>query len=259
MKTSAPAPTQDSAFTQEIKAKSALTQARTAAQSKMQALSSSEFTRMEIISYEKDQSDNYTEISRFKVGINPKNYARKFSIPRDVKKDKSKANGQISQPTVVEFTESLDFTLDLDCTGAIPNTNEVKDDLAWLSGNLVKFDGEMHSVRYVKITWGMALDFFYGQLKSMSVTYSYFDRNGRPLRASVALSFERIVAVGKAEAKSPDLTHMRIVKDGDTLPMMCNRIYKDPSYYLKVAEANGLPHFMHLEPGQKIYFPPIKT
>ena len=43
-----------------------------------------------------------------------------------------------------------------------------------------------------------------------------------------------------AQDQSPDLTHVRMVKAGDTLPGFCEQIYGDPRLYLKVAAANGL-------------------
>lgn len=252
----APPAVPESVFTQEVNAKATATRIRSEASKKLKELSASEFSKMEIISYEK-VSDSYKEISKFKVSINPQHYKRSFSIPGTVLDEKKKANKEAIDIKVVEFKETLSFDLFFDCTGAIPDTKEVKEDLDWLAANLVEFDGEMHATRYVKIKWGV-LDFFYGQLKSMGVDYLYFDRTGRPLRAKANLSFERIVSTNKKESKSPDLTHVREVQAGDTLPGMCNMIYKDPSYYLKVAEENGLPHFTNLVPGQKIYFPPLK-
>jgi nucleoid-associated protein YgaU len=51
---------------------------------------------------------------------------------------------------------------------------------------------------------------------------------------------------------------VRKIKFGDTLPLMCYRIYGDPKYYLQVAEANGLDNFRRLKPGTDIFFPPLE-
>jgi nucleoid-associated protein YgaU len=61
-----------------------------------------------------------------------------------------------------------------------------------------------------------------------------------------------------AQDESPDLTHIRLVKAGDTLPEMCFNIYGDPRYYLDVARQNRLDNFRKLEPGTRIFFPPIE-
>ena len=62
----------------------------------------------------------------------------------------------------------------------------------------------------------------------------------------------------REKKSSPDLTHERVVKEGDNLPLMTYRIYGDPKYYLEVARVNGLTNFRKLTPGQKIVFPPIE-
>jgi nucleoid-associated protein YgaU len=41
------------------------------------------------------------------------------------------------------------------------------------------------------------------------------------------------------------------------LPLLCNRIYNDPSYYREVARINNLSNFRNLEPGLILRFPPL--
>jgi nucleoid-associated protein YgaU len=88
-----------------------------------------------------------------------------------------------------------------------------------------------------------------------------FNPDGQPIRAVAKVKFKRSMEEKKRAAKenrkSPDLTHLRKVKAGDTLPLMCYRIYGDPKYYLKVAEINGLGNFRFLKPGTALLFPPI--
>jgi nucleoid-associated protein YgaU len=48
------------------------------------------------------------------------------------------------------------------------------------------------------------------------------------------------------------------VKKGDTLPLMCYRIYGDSRYYLQVAMANRLTNFRNLQVGDELFFPPIE-
>ena len=56
---------------------------------------------------------------------------------------------------------------------------------------------------------------------------------------------------------SPDLTHVRTIRPGDSIPMLCEDIYGSPIYYLEVAKANNLANFRTLKAGQKIIFPPL--
>jgi LysM repeat protein len=123
----------------------------------------------------------------------------------------------------------------------------------------IDYNGSIHRPYYLYILWGTF--YMYGVMKSADVKYSLFDREGNPLRAKVTATFsENVSDVARERMErnsSPDLTHIRIVEAGDTLPLMANRIYNDPSYYLQVAKVNNLKNFRKLIPGQKLIFPPL--
>jgi nucleoid-associated protein YgaU len=99
-------------------------------------------------------------------------------------------------------------------------------------------------------------------LKSASIAYKLFKPNGIPLRAVITANFtdnsDDKTSQAIAQNQSPDLTHVRLVKAGDTLPGLCYQIYDDPNYYLEVARANGIDNFRNLTPGTKIFFPPLE-
>ena len=63
--------------------------------------------------------------------------------------------------------------------------------------------------------------------------------------------------VKKENKSSPDLTHSRIVKNGDTLPLLTKEVYGTSAYYLRVAQVNKLDDFRNLTPGQELFFPPL--
>jgi nucleoid-associated protein YgaU len=124
---------------------------------------------------------------------------------------------------------------------------------------VLDYNGDEHKPNYVMISWGSLL--FKGSLVEMSVEFKLFRSDGTPLRAIAKAKFKGFVEddlrVAKENKNSPDLTHYRVVRAGETLPLMAYRIYGDSSYYLAVAKANGLSNFRNLQPGQEIYFPPI--
>ena len=133
--------------------------------------------------------------------------------------------------------------------------------------SVVGFDGTNHRTRYLRIFWGkltllrsnqFALDCV---LKNASLQYKLFKANGLPLRVLINATFTEALSNEIQEAehpvKSADLTHVRVVKEGDTLPALVYSIYGDFKYYLEVAKANGLRDFRNLQPGQKIFFPPF--
>ncbi len=82
-----------------------------------------------------------------------------------------------------------------------------------------------------------------------------------PLRAKISLTFVEYISpaeiVKEEGKKSPDLTHLVQVRAGDTLPLLCDRIYRDSRYYMDVARINGLSSFRHLTPGMTLRFPPL--
>jgi nucleoid-associated protein YgaU len=99
------------------------------------------------------------------------------------------------------------------------------------------------------------------KLLTIDLVYNLFKPSGQPLRAKAtctfAISISDEVRLKLEDQHSPDLTHVRTVKDGDTLPMMCHEMYGDPKYYLEVARVNKLKNFRSLSVGEKIFFPPL--
>ncbi len=121
-------------------------------------------------------------------------------------------------------------------------------------------DGTLHEPRFLEIQWG-SLPGYDCRLASVEITYSTFDKNGLPLRAQLATVFvedlhpeKRARQEGKS---SPDLTHTRLVKSGDTLPLLTKEMYGSAEHYLRVARFNQLDDFRNLTPGQEIAFPPL--
>ena len=132
-----------------------------------------------------------------------------------------------------------------------------------------RMDGNSHEPSYLTVEWG-ELDWgeqykanvFSCRLASVDITYTSFNRDGSPLRAKldVLLISDIEVMKRKREEKtsSPDLTHHRTVKSGDTLPLLTKEIYGTSKYYLRVAQANNLDDFRNLIPGQELIFPPLE-
>lgn len=154
-----------------------------------------------------------------------------------------------------------------DRTGVIPETraegtlfNSVKEEIERFEQVVYNYSGQEHKPRHVQIGWGSLI--FQAILSELSYEYKLFDKTGAPLRAVATAKFTYAVDDNKRAAKenqsSPDLTHVRQVIEGDTLPLMCKKIYGDPKYYLEVARFNNLTNFRKLQPGQRINFPPLE-
>ncbi len=122
-------------------------------------------------------------------------------------------------------------------------------------------DGKIHEPHYLTVEWGDLK--FDCRLGTAKISYSSFDRDGSSLRAQIDATFVSDEEVGKRMAKedksSPDLTHHRVVKAGDSLLTLTKQIYGSPEPYLHVAAANGLDDFRNLAPGLELVFPPLPT
>lgn len=116
-----------------------------------------------------------------------------------------------------------------------------------------------HEPNYLKIKWGL-LD-YRCRLSNVNITYTLFDKSGMPLRAELDTTFisddDGEAIQRKLNFSSPDRQHMRVVKSGDTLPLLAKEIYGDAAHYLRVAQVNNLDNFRNLTPGHELFFPPL--
>lgn len=204
-----------------------------------------------------------TEADRFSAMINP----AEMTLARAIKYSQLHTEGQLGSD--MKFSaiepEKLSFDLVLDGTGAVPPADKaaegktVKAHLQDLLKVVYKYDGNRHEPSRVRLLWGSFI--FYGRLESMSTQYTLFKPNGEPLRAKLSLGFVRFLSKNEevlvSNRSSPDLSHQVEVRQGDTLPLLCERIYGDPRYYLAVARFNRLADFRRLQPGARLHFPPL--
>ena len=154
---------------------------------------------------------------------------------------------------------TFDVKLFFDGTGIISSI-PVQLQLMALKKLAYDFNGDIHEPNYLRIYWGTQ-SLFQGRLKSWDVNHILMDLDGSPLRSELSISLVSSVSAKKKaleeKKNSSDLTHLRMVMAGDTLPLMCHKIYGDSSYYIKVARVNKLVNFRELKPGDEIVFPPV--
>lgn len=208
----------------------------------------------------KDPACSKSPTGSVKAVINPETYSRDFSVRYEPSKEK----GANATTQIFTSMESSGFELDLivDGTGLIPLERGMTVDsyIEKLKGVVYDYQGSEHRPNYLKITWGKVI--FTGVCEKLRINYTLFNPDGTPLRASVKITLLETVdfhtKIREAQKSSPDLTHIRTVKAGDSLPLMAYRIYGNSSYYVEVARANGLNSFDAIRPGDQIYFPPLK-
>lgn len=151
-------------------------------------------------------------------------------------------------------------TLDLffDGTGVLEQSETVAERIDALLG-FTRFQPGTHEPYYLHAHWG-SFD-FYGMLTQADVTYTLFDRDGHPLRATVKATLQEVVApqVRAAEERreSPDLYQTWLVSDGDRIDWIAAKVYGDPRWWRPLAAANRLRNPRALEAGSVLILPPM--
>jgi nucleoid-associated protein YgaU len=204
---------------------------------------------------------------QMKVMLNPASFSHKHSITYSGggRLGTGQSQGQGQTATESKFKafcpETLSFELIFDGTGAVPGPLiDVGQEIERLKKMVYDYNGEAHEPNVVRLSWG-GLSSFEGRMTSLDINYTLFKPSGVPLRAQVTLAFvsfmTHLEANLRANRSSPDLTHEVLVRDGDTLPLLCHRIYGDSRHYVDVARANGLTTFRDLAPGTVLRFAPL--
>jgi hypothetical protein len=144
--------------------------------------------------------------------------------------------------------------------GKKPTGGSVEEQIKAFKDVTLKLEKGTHEPKYLKLVYGDWI--FPGRLTSFKVTYTLFAQDGKAIRATGDATFVESVTkpvdAKTKDVKSPDLTHVRTVSEGDTLHLMCENIYKNPKLYLEIAKVNKLSNYRKLSVGQKLVFPPIK-
>lgn len=218
--------------------------------------------KLKVIAYSDPQFNNKVGDGEFSTLLNPEKYVYQYKIEQN----EQQATGTSAAATKFnkKLPEELQIDFVFDRTGIIPEKARTEDgiidDLELFKKVVLDFNGNQHKPNYVMISWGSLL--FKGSLVEMNVEFKLFRPDGTPIRAIAKAKFKGFVEddlrVAKENKNSPDLTHYRVVRAGETLPLMAFHIYGDSSYYLAVAKANNLHDFRNIQPGQEIYFPPIQ-
>jgi hypothetical protein len=197
----------------------------------------------------------------FEALINPETYTLEYKV----KTSDGQGQGTSGAQVKFEYTlpEELTFEFLFDNTGIVdgkPNKEGVFEEVNRFRQMLTGYQGNSHEPYHLKLVWGNLV--FKGRAVELAITHKLFNPDGQPIRTVAKARFKGSIEEKKRASKenrsSPDLTHLRTVKTGDTLPLMCHRIYGDPKYYLSVAEINGLGNFRSLTPGTMLLFPPLE-
>jgi nucleoid-associated protein YgaU len=212
-------------------------------------------SKLQIISYKDDRFQEKDQ--SISVPVNPDKYSR--SIKVEYNQEQEQGTQGNNPPFNRTPPEELQFEFLFDGTGVVPGAKDIQAGIEEFKKTVYKIEGDIHRPNFLKLIWGDLS--FNCVLKELKIDFTLFKPDGTPLRAMVNATFMQVVDEKRRSAEqgknSPDLTHVRYVKEGDTLPYMSYKIYGDASYYIQVAKYNGLKNFRNIRPNMKIVFPPI--
>lgn len=219
-------------------------------------------TKMRVVAFRDEQFLH--EVGARDVQINPETYQLGQEICYVDDQAQGASGGSPSFNKIP--SDKLSLQLIFDGTGVLPASKPdrtmedgVADEIERFRRLVFTYKGNIHQPNYLKLIWGTLL--FTCRLQKLNITYRLFKPDGSPLRATANASFigfndEETLAL-QAKKSSPDLTHVRTVRAGDRLPLLCEEIYGSSAYYPQVAQANGLTEFRRLEVGRRLLFPPL--
>ncbi len=229
-----------------------------------------ELKKMKLTGYSKntfqvaDQTgENYTAV------VNPETYTLNYEIRSNNEQASGTSANQSNYNSTVP--QKLDFEFLFDATGAltsnivalpfsIHNQKSLDEQIRQFKRTIFDFIGDTHQPPFVLLQWG-TLE-FKCKVEKILINYKLFKPDGTPLRAIAKVTFAEEVEDNRRAAEeataSPDLTHIRTIRQGDTLPLLCHDIYGDSTLYREVARVNRLINFRKLKVGQQVFFPPIQ-
>jgi phage tail-like protein len=109
-----------------------------------------------------------------------------------------------------------------------------------------------------RLTFGWGPHQYLVHLTQVTVTYTRFDEDGNPLRASVDLTLHSVPKVLRATNPSSGglpgrRTHL--LTGAESLPELATRTYGGPGRWREIAAANGFDDPLRVRPGTQVYLP----
>jgi hypothetical protein len=145
----------------------------------------------------------------------------------------------------------IDGTQDTDAS----KVNQRLEDLR----RFIRIDGALHAPPVCRFEWGDL--HFTGTVTSLREKLTLFDPGGgvRRARVLVTLRAYKSAEVQRRELKlsSPDRTHVRVLREGETLSSIAAEVYGDPRLWRPIALANGVDRPRAVKPGTPLKIPAL--
>jgi nucleoid-associated protein YgaU len=159
---------------------------------------------------------------------------------------------------------SLSLELFFDTT---EETDDAKKDVRNLTNQIVKLTRIVRDLNPQRpptcvVSWGEASpagsDFpFNGVVSSLTQRFSLFLPDGRPVRANLTVAFTEYLDPTKDELDTDPEFTTRLVRRGDTLSSIAGEVYRNPTMWRVIAEANHLDDPRQVSVGVRLNIPKV--
>ena len=124
---------------------------------------------------------------------------------------------------------------------------------------LLDIDRDLHAPPVCKFIWGKLE--FKAVIDSISQTFTMFLDSGIPVRAKLTISFTEYCTITEqlrgTPRESADRTKYHVLTQADSLWLLADKTYADPSLWRVIAEGNKIDNPRLLVPGMELIIPPL--
>ncbi|WP_253738346.1 LysM peptidoglycan-binding domain-containing protein [Halohasta salina] len=190
-----------------------------------------------------------------------------YTVGKSVNYGDLKATG--SGASIMQFVdgnaETLSMELFFDTTDELdgsgdPEAADVRTQYTDMIDTLLAVDGELHAPPVCRFVWGDGIDFT-AVVEHAEKRFTKFLPSGVPIRARVQLQFTEYKTAdyhkSEVSPESTDKTKRWTVAEGDTLWLIADEEYGDPSHWRTIAEANDVTNPRQLSAGETLELPPL--
>ncbi|MCT4624022.1 MAG: LysM peptidoglycan-binding domain-containing protein [Schleiferiaceae bacterium] len=217
--------------------------------------------KMKIYAYNAEDFESSSLAGQMDVTVNPNSYNYNYALVYDEQQAAGSSSANLRFQGIRPVDISFDFLFDGTGVLSYGIPSSIEEQIKEFQHLVLRYEGEIHRPKYIKLAWGSLL--FKGVLKELKLEYKLFDNGGKPLRAVATCSFTGSVdddlRVAQENAQSPDLTHVKMVKPKENLPLMVYKVYKETEPFIEVAKFNELETIRGLKDGMELKFPPKKN
>lgn len=231
-------------------------------------LTDGKLAKMTILSFATDSEGRRKGPPRpFPVMYNPEKYSKSARTIYHCKAESGDSGEEQAFGRMKANEVSFEFLFD--ATGGSVNSIQGKaaKELGGVDAQIELFlqlthdrDPQEHQPPKLTLVWGTFI--FDCVMTSADIDYMMFNPSGRPLRAKINAKFKgnrpRVLQAALDKLFSADLTHVQVVKAGETLPLIAEKVYGDSKYYLQIAELNGITNIRNIKPGMELILPPLE-